>query len=153
MTITTNGTASEKSHGQREGFTVVEVIVAVMILVIGLLAMAGVLGATIQQQQLTSSRTEITTLAEAKIEEFRSYGMTKSTDALRTKLAIGGSLTVPTAGYTDTVVNVRGKTYIRRWAISEDVVKTRRANVRVQPVKNGKNDMKSADFTSLIWLR
>jgi prepilin-type N-terminal cleavage/methylation domain-containing protein len=138
---------------QRAGFTLVEIIVAIMILGVGMLAMASIMGATAQLQQLSSSRAEITTLAESKLEELRAYGMAASTDPLRAKVAIGGSLTTPTVGYRDTLVGIRGKTYARTWAIAEDVVLTRRATVRVQPVINGKNDVKSLDFTSLIWLR
>lgn len=153
MTFSVFPSASAPQPAQRAGFSLVEIIVAVMILVIGLLAMAGIMGATAQLQQLTSSRAEITTLAETKFEELRSYGMTASTDALRTKLAIGGSVTVPTAGYRDTVPDVRGKTYARSWAISQDVVGTRRVNLRVNPVIDGRNDAKWLDFTTLIWLK
>lgn len=153
MTFTANASASAQQPARRAGFTVVEIIVAVMILVIGLIAMAGIMGATAQLQRLTSSRAEITTLAETKIEELRAYGMTASTDPLRAKLAVGGSKTTPTAGYTDTVPGVRGKTYIRTWGITQDVVGTRRADVRVKPVIDGKNDIKSLDFSTLIWLR
>jgi Tfp pilus assembly protein PilV len=138
---------------QRAGLTIVEIVVAIMILTIGLLAMASIMGATAQLQQLTSSRAEITTLAEAKLEDLRAYGMTASTDALRSKVAIGGSVTDPTAGYRDTVPNVRGKKYARSWAISQDVVGTRRVTLRVKPVTNGKYDVKWLDFTTLIWLR
>jgi prepilin-type N-terminal cleavage/methylation domain-containing protein len=153
MTFSANPSASPQRPAQRAGFTIVEIIVAVMILVIGLLAMAGIIGATAQLQQLTSSRAEITTLAETKLEELRAYGMSATTDPLRAKLAIGGSLTTPTAGYRDTVPNVRGKTYARSWAISQDVVGTRRVRVRVKPVIDGRNDAKWLDFTTLIWLR
>jgi prepilin-type N-terminal cleavage/methylation domain-containing protein len=153
MTFSVITSASESQPARRAGFTIVEVIVAVVILTIGLLAMAGVMGATARLQQLTSSRAEITTLAEAKLEDLRSYGMTASTDALRARVAVGGSMTTPTAGYRDTVLNVRGKTYARSWAITEDVVKTRRVNLRVKPIINGRNDAKWLDFTTLIWLR
>ncbi len=153
MTFSANTSASVHQPDSRAGFTIIEIMVAVMILTLGLLAMASIMGATAQLQQLTSSRAEITTLAEMKLEELRSYGMTASTDALRAKLAVGGSLATPTAGYRDTVLNVRGKTYARSWAISEDVVKTRRVNIRVKPVIDGKNDAKWLDFTTLVWLR
>jgi hypothetical protein len=62
-------------------------------------------------------------------------------------------VTAPTAGYRDTVPNVRGKTYARSWAISQDVVGTRRVNLRVKPVIDGRNDAKWLDFTTLIWLK
>lgn len=153
MTFTTGTSAQSLRHSQRAGFTIVEVIIAVMILVIGMLVMAAIMGATVQLQQLTSSRAEITTLAEAKLEELRAYGMTASTDPLRANVAIGGSKTTPTAGYADTVTNVRGKTYARAWGITGDVVATRRVSIRVNPVINGRNDAKWLDFTTLIWLR
>lgn len=137
---------------RRDGFTIVEVIIAILVLVIGLLGMAGIMGATVHLQQLTSSRAEITTTAEAKIEELRAYGMTASTDALRAKVAVGGSTTTATTGYNDNVV-ARGKTYSRKWAISQDVVGTRRVRIRVNPVVNGKHDVAALEFTSLIWLR
>ncbi len=137
----------------RAGFTVVEIVVAIMVLVGGMLVMASIMGSTAQLQRLTSSRAEITTLAEAKIEELRAYGMAATTDPLRQQLALGGSVTTPTAGYRDTVLNVRGKKYARSWAITEDVAKTRRVTVRVRPTVDTKNDMKWADFSTLIWLQ
>lgn len=153
MTRKVSFSSNSGQPSQRAGFTIVEIIVAIMILVIGLLGMAGIMASTTQLQQLTSSRAEITTLAETKLEELRSYGMTASTDALRANLAVGGSMTAPAAGYRDTVLNVRGKTYARAWEISQDVVGTRRVSMRVSPVVDGKNDIKWLEFTSLIWLR
>lgn len=135
------------------GFTLVEIVVAIIVLVIGVLGVAGIMGSTVQLQRLTSSRAEITTLAETKFEELRAYGMTASTDPLRAKLAVGGSTTVPTNDYADTVANVRGKAYTRAWAISDDVVGTRRVTLRVYPVVRTRNDMKWLEFTSLVWLR
>jgi Tfp pilus assembly protein PilV len=145
----------ERSYqpGSRAGFTVVEVVVAIMVLVGGMLVMASIMGSTAQLQRLSSSRAEITTLAEAKIEELRAYGMAASTDPLRQKVALGGSVTGNVTGYRDTVLNVRGKKYTRAWAITEDVAKTRRVTVRVRPMVDTKNDIKRADFSTLIWLQ
>ena len=145
-------TSQGRGPTRRDGFTIVEVIVAVLVLTLGLLGMASIMGTTVQLQQLTSSRAEITTAAETKIEELRAYGNTHISDALRANVAIGGSTTAAVNGYNDNVV-ARGKTYTRRWAISQDVVGTRRVRVRVAPVVNRRTDLGSLEFTSLIWLR
>lgn len=153
MISSTHLSMPSRQPRQKAGFTVVEIVVAIMVLVGGMLVMASIMGSTAQLQRLTSSRAEITTLAEAKIEELRAYGMASATDPLRTKVALGGSITAPAVGYRDTVLNVRGKQYARAWAITEDVAKTRRVTVRVRPVVDTKNDMKWSDFSTLIWLQ
>ena len=153
MISSTRFTETARQSDHKAGFTVVEVVVAIMVLVGGMLVMASIMGSTAQLQRLTSSRAEITTLAEAKIEELRAYGMASATDPLRAKIALGGSITAPAAGYRDTVLNVRGKAYARAWAITEDVAKTRRVTVRVRPVVDTKNDMKWSDYSTLIWLQ
>ena len=82
----------------RAGFTVVELIMAIMLLTVGMIAMAGVLASSSRLQKVAQSRGEMTTLAEAKLEELRGIGSTVATDPLRAQLAVGGSYSTSVAG-------------------------------------------------------
>ena len=137
----------------RKGFSLPELIVSILILTIGLLALASIMGASMGRQRLASSRAEMTVVAEAKLEELRGYGTTPAGNALRNRLNVGGSLTAATANYSDSSVTLGGRWYYRRWTIANDVAGTRRATVRVVPAVQRDFDLRQLDFTSLIGLR
>jgi type IV pilus assembly protein PilV len=136
----------------RRGFTLVELMIAIMVISVGLLGMGSVMGSSTQLQSISISRTEMTTAAENKMEELRVYAATPSTSALRVKVAVGGSLAVPVAGYSDSTQSLSGRWYTRRWEIQAGVAGTRQTTIRVVPSGAQRSVVKSMNFASLLAL-
>lgn len=137
----------------RRGFTVVELLLAIMLLSVGMLASAAILMSSTRLQRLAASRGELTAVAEAKLEELRSYGQTLATDPLRARLAIGGSTTTTTTSYADSLTAANGTTYIRRWQISAGIAGARQVVVRVEPRGTPRYHVPSLQFTSTVLLQ
>lgn len=137
----------------RRGFTIVELLLAIMLLSVGMLASAGILVSSTRLQRMAGSRAELTVVGEAKLEELRAYGQTKSTDALRSRLALGGSTTTTTTAYADSVMGLNGTTYIRRWQISAGIAGARQVQLRVVPKSTPKYHLPYLEFTSTILLQ
>jgi prepilin-type N-terminal cleavage/methylation domain-containing protein len=136
----------------RAGFTLVELMMAIVMLSFGLLGMAGLMVSSTQVQQLSTTRSQMTLVAESKLEELRSYGMTAATDPLRTRLNVGGSLVAPAAGYADSAQAPGGRWYYRRWQISNDIAGMRRVNLRIVPTYDDKYVSRQVQFTTLVAL-
>jgi prepilin-type N-terminal cleavage/methylation domain-containing protein len=142
-----------RARGIRRGFTIVELLLAIMLLSVGMLASAGILVSSTRLQRMAGSRAELTALGEAKLEELRSYGQTIPADPLRARLAIGGSTTVTTNAYADSLTSLNGVTYLRRWQISAGIAGARQVQLRVQPKSRPRYHLPSLDFTSTILLQ
>ena len=137
----------------RRGFTIVELLLAIMLLSVGMLASAGILVSSTRLQRLAGSRAELTSVAEAKLEELRGYGQTIATDPLRAQLAIGGSTTTTTTAYADSVMGLNGTTYLRRWRISAGIAGARQVVLRVEPKGTPRYHLPALEFTSTILLQ
>ena len=137
----------------RKGFSLVELVISLMMLTFGLLGLASAMASTIVGQRASSSRSELAVLAESKLEELRGIGSTVSTDPLRAKLAVGGSVTTATAGYADTVTAADNREYVRRWAITSGIAGARRVTIRVGPRVRQRSELRFESYTSLIALR
>ena len=137
----------------RRGFTIVELLLAIVLLSVGMLASAGILVSSTRLQRMASSRAELTALGEAKLEELRAYGQTIPADPLRAKLAIGGSTTTTTTAYADSLTGLNGTTYLRRWQISAGIAGARQVRLRVEPKNRPSYHLPSLEFTSTILLQ
>jgi Tfp pilus assembly protein PilV len=129
------------------GFTLVELMLAVVMLVIGLVGVASTMSSMIRYQDLSAARTDMSTLADNKIEQLRAAAATRSTDTLQ--LAVGGSLTVPTAQHVDTVTE-RGRAYVRLWVVAAGLGGTRDLTLRIRPLVDSDRTPATLDFRSLI---
>lgn len=136
----------------RDGFTLIELMMAIVMLSFGLLGMAGLMVSSTQLQQLSTSRSQMTSVAESKMEELRSYGMTAPTDPLRTRLNVGGSLAAPVAGYADSAQAASGRWYYRRWQVTDDIAGMRRVDLRVVPQYDTRTTPRQVQFTTLVAL-
>lgn len=116
----------------RRGFTLIEVIVAVTILAVGLLASASVMGAVAHRERLSTSRIALMTIGDNKMEELRAFATTRSADTVQ--LAVGGSHTVPEANHADTVTAPDGREYLRTWIVTAGPVGTRSVHVLTVPL-------------------
>ena len=137
---------------RRAGFTIVELIMAIMLLTVGMIAMAGVLASSSRLQKVSQSRGEMATLAEAKLEELRSYGATAPADPLRANLNVGGSRSVTTTNYADSLTGVSGQVFYRRWRIQSGIAGSREVLLRVQPKVPSRGQIRQLDFTTLVYL-
>ena len=142
-----------RARAPRRGFTVVELLLAIMLLSVGMLASAGILVSSNRLQRLAGSRSELTAMGEAKLEELRSYGQTAATDPLRAQLALGGSTTVTTTAYADSVTGLNGVTDLRRWQVLAGVAGAREVHLRVEPKGHPRYHLASLDFTSTVLLQ
>lgn len=142
-----------RTHSRtRDGFTLVELMMAIVMLSFGLLGMAGLMVSSTQVQQLSTSRSQMTTVAESKLEELRSYGQTAATDPLRARLNVGGSLGAPVANYSDSAQAPGGRWFYRRWQLSNDIAGMRRVDLRIVPRYDDRYTPRQVQFTTLIAL-
>lgn len=137
----------------RRGFTLVELILAIILLSLGMLATATMLVSSMRLQRLSGSRGELTALAEAKLEELRGYGQTLATDPLRANLALGGSLTANVASYADSVTGMNNVVYYRRWLITNGIAGARQVQLRVVPRTQQEYHASRIDITSTVLLQ
>jgi prepilin-type N-terminal cleavage/methylation domain-containing protein len=136
----------------RRGFTLVELMVAIVLITVGLLGSAALMATTVGHTRGASSREEMLALAEAKLDELRSYQNAPATTGLKARLAVGGSLTSSVANYNDDVNGPSGKPYRRRWQIANGTVRTRDVQVRVQPRYTDRYRATPVDVRTLIQL-
>ena len=131
----------------REGFSLVEVLVAIVILAVGIVAMASV-SSPIRQLQLQSEmRIEMTHIAQSKLEEIRALGEGKQ---FGTDLALGGSLDESLADYSETAEGQGIRTYAVRWLIADGPSSTFLVTLRVIPLAATKYDPAPMDFQTLV---
>ena len=137
----------------RRGFGLIELLVSMIVLSVGMLGLAGLMASALRRDRVSTSRSEVVSVAESKLEELRSYAQLPSTDPLRARLATGGSLTANVTNYTDSTLALNGRWYYRRWQISDGAaVGTRRITLRVTPQTRLRYDTPSLDFTTLMVL-
>lgn len=138
----------------RRGFGLVELMVAIIMLSVGMLGMASLMASALRRERISSTRMEVSSLAEAKFEELRAYGALNYTHALRARLNPGGSLTLNVGNYTDSLTALNGRTYYRRWTVANGTaLNTRRVTLRVTPKVPLRYDTRSVEFTTLVVLQ
>jgi hypothetical protein len=123
---------------------------ATIVFALGLLGSAGLMASSIRQQRLVASRVEMVSIADAKIDELRAIGRTPLGDPLRSKLAVGGSMTTSVPNYNDVIDNADGRSYRRRWQIAADPTGARRVGIRVEPLVKGNYQWGRLDFITLV---
>lgn len=135
---------------ERAGFTLIELMVAIMIIGVGVLGMGSVMASSAQLQSIAISRAEMTTAAENKVEELRVFGSTASTSPLRAAIAVGGSVAGSVAGYSDSTQSLSGRWYHRRWQIANGVAGTRQLTMRVVPAGLLRSVVRQLDISTLL---
>jgi len=90
------------------GFTLIEVLIAAVILLFGLLSMVSFLGNLVSKNSTNERKTMATLIAQDKIEDLR-------TDALKTDLTAANNGTDPT-------ITTAAGPFTRSWTIVEDAV-------------------------------
>jgi Tfp pilus assembly protein PilV len=87
---------------QSRGFTIVEVVVASFILIVGIVAVAGVVGSTLGNTARSEYMTQAATLATEKLEDLNRFPQSDANVTVTNGVS-AGSLTADTAGYFDEV--------------------------------------------------
>jgi Tfp pilus assembly protein PilV len=87
---------------QSRGFTIVELVVASFILIVGVAAVAGVIGSTLANTSRSEYMTQAATLATEKLEDLNRYPSTDANVSVPNGVSVG-SLTADTPGYFDEV--------------------------------------------------
>lgn len=111
------------------GFTQVELLVSLIVFAVGIVGGVTLLGAGYRFQGQSRLETELTVLAEMKIEELHALAGTDLPDT--TALVPGGDLESNATGYRDTI-DVEGRIFNRRWLVVAGPAGTREITVRVQ---------------------
>ena len=135
---------------RRRGFSLVELMVAIVLLTVGLFGSAALMATSLRFQRGASSREEMLTLGEAKLDELRSYQSASLASGLRAKIAPGGSTTSSVTDYADSLASPHGKPYRRRWQISNSVVRTREIQIRVEPRYSDQHATQGINLRTLI---
>jgi prepilin-type N-terminal cleavage/methylation domain-containing protein len=129
------------------GFTLVELMIAIVVLVVGLLGMASTMATMTRYQDLAAVHADMTALGDHKIEQLRVAATYQTAEIAQ--LDVGGSLTVPTALHVDTLVE-RGRTFIRLWEVQAGPGGARQVTVRVRPQVDDARTPAQLDFSTLI---
>ena len=126
-------------RNRKNGFTLVELLVALSILSFGLLSVASLLLTAVTLNLLGKSTNEATAYAREKIEYLKTL---PSADSQR---ANGGSLVSDVSGYSDMV-----GAYYRRWQISTGPASTQIYRISVLPVNPDARTKKSVTMTTIF---
>lgn len=137
---------ARRSRGD-DGFTLIELMMSIVMLVVGILALATTMASITRYQDLSAARTDMATLADNKLEQLRAAAATRTADTLQ--LAFGGSLLIPMPQHVDTLQE-RGRTYFRRWVVAAGPGGTRDLRLRIRPLVNDVRTPTSLDFRTLI---
>jgi type IV pilus assembly protein PilV len=111
-------TVRESAKRNQTGFTLIECVIAIVLILVGLLSVYSLVVYSVQTHKMSSELVQANSLARQKIEELRN-----------TARAAGGSLTGNTTNYFDTPLN----SYTRRWQITNDSIGTQTVSVTVLP--------------------
>jgi prepilin-type N-terminal cleavage/methylation domain-containing protein len=140
------------------GFTLIEVLVAVVIMTVALVSMAELMAVTLRLQQLGRNQTTAIRLAQDKVDELMSRNWLAV--PAPAQLAVGGSLTADVANHFDTPPVVAGAAslnYRRRWVVAAGPVdptvtagKLRIITVRVIPVVTDRRTYTPTDLTTIV---
>ncbi len=114
-----------------EGFTLVELMVALVIFSFGVLAGVALLGTGHKWEGQAELETQMTVAGEMKIEELKAIAGTELSDTVA--LVPGGGLESNVSGYWDTA-ELDGRQFTRRWQVQPGPAGTRQVMVRVMPL-------------------
>ncbi|MDX1622717.1 MAG: type II secretion system protein [Gemmatimonadota bacterium] len=130
------------------GFTLIELMIAIVILALAILGMATVLLGTSQWQERSESALELTTAAEAKLEDFRDYSAARTADTVQ--LLPGGSLTSSVDDHADSLRSAEGRWILRRWEVTSGPGSARTVALRVAPRNENDHTGAARDFHTII---
>lgn len=129
------------------GFTLVEIVIAILITSIGVLGLASIMAGTSRRHERAVSHGDLTAAAESKFEDLRGSAVDDPPG-----LAEGGSLTANTADHADSIRTSHGRWIRRRWQVEAGPAGTRAVTVRAEPSTAARNDDQEIDLRSLVYV-
>ena len=141
------GSSSSRPAGGRaseRGFSLVEVLISTLVLVVGLLSVAQLLAVTIKAETMARNGAQATRWAQGKLDELMKANFDTN---LQIQVTPGGadSLANPVANYNDTpAIGI-----VRRWRVQAGPGGTRVLAVRVT-VNNATTSGRTIDLTTLV---
>jgi Tfp pilus assembly protein PilV len=136
--------SSRATGGREGGFTLVEVVIAAAILIVGLLSLAQLLGVSIRAESLARNGAEATRLAQGQLDSLMKANFDSDP---RVQITPTGTDSL-TANVTNYFTTPTPRTTLR-WRVSAGPAGTRVIHVRViMPV--GTTTMRVIDLTSLL---
>lgn len=138
------------------GFTLVEVLIAMVIMTVALVALASMMAVTLRMQMLGRNQTNAARLAQSKLDEL--VGSVQNWNTAP-EIAIGGSLSADVANYFDAPVDQDGDAlgYTRRWVVAagpadpgSDAGDLRLVTVRVLPNVADARTRATVQLTTLL---
>jgi prepilin-type N-terminal cleavage/methylation domain-containing protein len=144
-----SGRSRRRQPSGQSGFTLIELILAIVVITVGILGISGGMATMMRRQDDTAVRADMAALADTKFEELRAIAgaIPRTVDTMA--LVPGGSVTVATAGYND-VVPERGRSYVRLWVVTVGVGGARQVILRIRPQTAGPSGPPARDFVTLI---
>lgn len=144
---------SRRSPLGEGGFTLVEVLVATVILTIALVSMAELMAITLRMQMIGKNETSAVRLAQSKIDELVSVSFTGAA-AATVAVSPADSLDTDQPGYFDSPPDATGVVgnFKRRWRI-EDVspyTNVRQLTVRIIPTVNDRRTNAQIELVTFI---
>ena len=134
------GRASRRSAG----FTLIELIMALVILATGILAANTLVVGVARTQRRATVRAEMTEVGQSKLEELRAFATMGTADTVQ--LLVGGSLTASLTNHADTVSGGRDRQFILRWEVDGGTYDVREVTIRVVPLNGAPDDLSDIDF-------
>ena len=127
------------------GFTLIEAIVALLVLAFGMLAMAGFQINLARGSDIAKQRTEATRLAQQKIEELRSFEQIVAGAGLLTYASLATGCPC-----SDTPATLSNTTYARNWTVSGTPADLQRTVSVVVSWTDRANDPQAVTLVSVI---
>jgi prepilin-type N-terminal cleavage/methylation domain-containing protein len=146
-----------KPTNSERGFTIIEVLIAVVILTVALVALAEMMAITLRMQMLGRNETNAARLAQAKLDEL--VGVAQNDWAAPQIALNGGSLTANVADFNDVPVDSDGNpiSYRRRWQVTagpndpgSDAGDLRIVTVRIIPTTPDSRTSATVELTSIL---
>ena len=147
-----NGSSEMRRPERRgsAGFTLVELITALVILATGILAANTLVIGVARTQRRATVRAEMTEVGQSKLEKLRAYATMGTADTVQ--LLVGGSLTASVANHADTVTGGREREFIVRWQVDGGTYDVREVTIRIVPLNGARDDLSYMDFYTLVFI-
>lgn len=126
------------------GFSLAEVLISMVIMMVGLVAVAQLLAVSVQTHLLGRRTSEASLLATTKLEDLSKLNHTTAA-AIQISPNPPDTLAANVANYFDQVDG-----YTRRWQVTAGPADTRRVTVRVLPPANRQPWLKTVEVTSIV---
>ena len=142
--------AEDRSRERRgsAGFTLIELIMALVILAIGIMAANTLVVGVAPTRRRATVRAEMTEVGQNKLEELRAFATMGTADTVQ--LLVGGSLTVSMANHADTVTGGTDRQFILRWEVGGGTYDVRDVTIRVLPLNGAPDDLRDLDFDTRV---